>query len=74
MDLNYGLDTMVTLHNSGDEKQLWTDLINQLNGVYDCFSFLEQHKVAAVNQERGPELPVWGKVSRLHHLPSRTDK
>lgn len=51
---------MVALHNSSDEKQLYTDLINQLNGVYDCFSFLGQHKVDGLNQRRGPELPVQG--------------
>lgn len=43
---------MVALHNSSDEKQLYTDLINQLNGVYDCFSFLGQHKVDGLNQRR----------------------
>lgn len=31
---------MVALQNAGDEKQLWIGLINQLNGVYDCLSFL----------------------------------
>lgn len=68
---------MVALQNSRDEKQLWTDLINQLNSVYDCFSFVGQHRVAGVKQRRGPELPVWGKgrgTAPSPSLPTLTSK
>lgn len=54
---------MVALQNSGDEKQLWTDLINQLNSIYGCFSFLrwqsswyepkERLRVASLRQRKG---------------------
>lgn len=60
---------MVALQNSGDDKQLWTDLINQLNSVYGCFSFLRQQsswheakerpRVANLRQKKG---------DLLHHL------
>lgn len=59
---------MVALHNSSDEKQLYADLINHLNGIYDCFSFLGQHKVDGLNQKRGLELPVQGKGGGLLYL------
>lgn len=68
---------MVALQNSGDEKQLWIGLINQLNGVYDCLSFLGQHRVAGENGRRGPELPVWGKgrgSAPFPSLPALTSK
>lgn len=58
---------MVALQTSGDEKQLWADLINQLNGVYDCLSFLGQHRVAGVNQKRGPEYQSKAKEREPHH-------
>lgn len=74
---NNGLGPMVALQNSVDEKQPWIDLINQLNGAYDCLSILGQHRVAGINGRRGPELPVWGKgrgTAAFPSLPALTSK
>lgn len=58
---------MVALQTSGDEKQLWIDLINESNGVSDCLSFLGQPRVVEWTEGEAQSCHSEAK-GKLHHF------